>query len=88
MSSASVHPSLFASEFPLSSLCVLKPLEEMEVKLGEDVVIIEVKDPKMMAARDVFVTPGVVIDGVKVSMGRIPDVKEIRGWIEERLEKR
>lgn len=64
---------------------VRKVVEEMEVKLGQDVTIIEVKDPKMMAARRVFMTPGVVIDGVKVCEGRIPDMKEIRGWIEERL---
>jgi len=29
-------------------------------------------------------TPGVVIDGVKVSEGKIPKMEEIKGWIEER----
>jgi len=48
------------------------------------VALMEIKDPKMMAARGVFMTPAVVIDGVKICEGRIPSPQEIRKWIEER----
>jgi small redox-active disulfide protein 2 len=63
---------------------IRKVLKEMELKEGEDVALMEIKDPKMMAARGVFMTPAVVIDAVKVCEGRIPRPKEIKGWIEER----
>ena len=60
---------------------VRKALLEQGLKDGEDVALVEVKEPKMMAARGVFMTPGVVIDGVKVSEGRIPSPEEVRKWI-------
>ena len=63
---------------------IRKVLKEMELKEGEEVALMEIKDPKMMAARGVFMTPAVVIDGVKVCEGRIPSPQEIRKWIEER----
>lgn len=63
---------------------IRKVLKEMELKEGEEVALMEIKDPKMMAARGVFMTPAVVIDAVKVCEGRIPRPGEIRQWIEER----
>jgi len=63
---------------------IRKVLKEMELKEGEDVALMEIKDPKMMAARGVFMTPAVLIDAVKVCEGRIPRPQEIRKWIEER----
>jgi small redox-active disulfide protein 2 len=63
---------------------VRKVLKGMELEEGEEVALTEIKDPKVMAARGVFMTPAVVIDGVKVCEGRIPSPKEIKGWIEER----
>jgi len=63
---------------------VRKALLELELKEGEDVVLVEIKDPELMSARGVFMTPGVVIDGIKVSEGRIPNPQEVRKWIEER----
>ena len=61
-----------------------KALQELGLKDGEDVLISPIKDPKMIATRGVMLTPAVIIDGVKVVEGRIPDPKEIRKWIEER----
>ncbi len=63
---------------------IRKALKELGLKEGEDVALTEIKDPKMMAARGVFMTPGVIIDGVKVSEGKIPTPEEARGWIEKR----
>ena len=64
---------------------VRKALLELELKDGEDVALIEVKDPRMIAARGVFMTPGVVIDGIKAFEGKIPSPQEVRKWIEERV---
>jgi len=63
---------------------IRKVLKELALKEGEEVALMEIRDPKMMAARGVFMTPAVVIDGVKVCEGRIPSPEEVKKWIEER----
>ena len=63
---------------------VRKALKEMELEEGKEVALMEIKDPEMMAARGVFMTPAVLIDAVKLCEGRIPSPKEIMGWIEDR----
>ena len=62
-----------------------KALKELDLKEGEEVAVTHIKDPKMMAARGVMFTPGVIIDGVKVSEGRIPSTEEVKKWIEEKI---
>ena len=64
---------------------VRKALLELELKEGEDVALVEIKNPKMIAARGVFMTPSVVIDGIKAFEGRIPSPEEIKKRIEERV---
>jgi len=61
-----------------------KALKELNLKEGEDVAVTHIMDPTLFAARGVIMTPAVIIDGVKVSEGRIPDSQEIKKWIEER----
>ena len=61
-----------------------KALQELGLKEGEDALVTEVKDLKLMAARGVMFTPALIIDGVKVCEGGIPTPQEIRKWIEER----
>ena len=63
---------------------VVKALKELNLKEGEDVAVTHIQDPKLMAARGVMFTPAVIIDGVKVSEGRIPSTGEIKKWIEEK----
>ena len=46
--------------------------------------MVEIKDIKQINARGIIITPGVVIDGVKVCEGRIPNPEEVRKWIEDR----
>jgi hypothetical protein len=58
---------------------------ELVAKEGEDVLVTEVKDPMQFAARGVLFTPALLIDSVKLAEGKIPDVKEIKKWIEARL---
>ena len=60
-----------------------KALKELNLKEGEDVAVTHIMDPRLFAARGVIMTPAVIIDGVKVSEGRIPDSKEIKKWIED-----
>lgn len=61
---------------------VLKALQELGIEVGEDAQVIKVKDVKQISSRGVIMTPGVLIDGVKVCEGRIPSSQEIREWIE------
>jgi predicted thioredoxin/glutaredoxin len=63
---------------------VIKALREMGLKEGEDALVSEVKDPKMISARGVMFTPAVIIDGVKVCEGKIPEPKDITKWLRER----
>jgi len=61
-----------------------KALKELGMELGEEAQVIEIKDVQQISARGVVLTPAVIIDGVKVSEGRIPSPQEVRAWIEER----
>jgi len=63
---------------------VLQALKEMGIEPGEEVRVNEIKDIKQISAKGVILTPAVLIDGVKVCEGRIPDSREVRKWIEER----
>ena len=60
---------------------VLEALKQMEKELGEEAMVVEIKDIKQISARGVIMTPAVVIDGVKVCEGRIPSPEEVRKWI-------
>jgi small redox-active disulfide protein 2 len=67
---------------------VLKAIEELGLKDGDDVAVTEIKDLRLMAARSVILTPAVLIDGDKACEGRIPSPEEIKKWIEARLPKK
>jgi small redox-active disulfide protein 2 len=54
-----------------------------ELGLEKEIEVAEVKDIMAISAKGVFLTPGVVIDGVKVSEWRIPSPAEIKRLIEE-----
>jgi len=66
---------------------VVKALQELNLKEGEDVTVTHLQDPRLFAARGVMFTPAVVIDGVKVSEGKIPEVDEIKKLIQARMAK-
>jgi small redox-active disulfide protein 2 len=63
---------------------VRKALKEMGLEEAKEIALTEIKDPKIMAARGVFMTPAVLIEGIKLCEGRIPNTEEIKKWIEER----
>ena len=62
---------------------VLQALKELEMELGDEAQVIEIKDIKQISARGVIMTPAVIIDGVKVCEGRIPSPQEVRKWIRD-----
>jgi len=55
-----------------------------ELGLEQEAAVTEVRDIKAIGSKGVLLTPGVVIDDVKVSEGRIPSPEEIKEWIKER----
>lgn len=55
-----------------------------ELGLEETVEIEEVKDIMAISKKGVFLTPAVVIDGVKMSEGRIPKPEEVGRWLKEK----
>lgn len=63
---------------------VQKVVKELGLELGDEAQVVEIKDILQISARGVIMTPAVVIDGVKVSEGRIPSTEEVKKWIEER----
>lgn len=55
-----------------------------ELGLEQEVEVREVKDILAITNKGVLLTPGVIIDGVKVSEGRIPSPEELRKCIGEK----
>ena len=64
----------------------MKNVQKMVKELGleQEVEVAEVKDIITISTKGVLLTPGVIIDGAKVSEGRIPGTEEIKKWIKER----
>lgn len=52
-----------------------------ELGLEQKVEVRELKDILAITNKGVLLTPGVIIDGVKVSEGRIPSPREVKKWI-------
>ena len=63
---------------------VIKALQEMGLALNDEAAVVKVKDINEISARGVILTPAVIIDGVKVSEGKIPSTGEVKKWVEER----
>lgn len=61
----------------------IKALQELNLKEGEDADVNHITDLTLFARRGVILTPTVIIDGVKMSEGRVPETPEIKQWIEE-----
>ncbi len=56
-------------------------VREVVAELGIDARIEKVTELKRFAAMGVLFTPGVIIDGVVRSQGKIPEKAEIRSWL-------
>jgi|GEM_PF-775362 len=63
----------------------IKALKELNLKEGEDAIVNHITDITLFAGRGVILTPTVIIDGVKMSEGRVPETPEIKQWIKDKL---
>lgn len=61
-----------------------KLIAQVAEELGVDVEIEAVTDLMKITEYDVISTPGVVIDGVVVSSGKVPSKRDVKKWIKER----
>lgn len=50
-------------------------------KLGLEVEVEKVTDPKAIALAGVMSTPGVAVDGKLVHAGGLPDAAKLAGWL-------
>ena len=56
-------------------------VRDAAAKLGLDVAVEKITDPKAIALAGVMSTPGVAIDGRLVHAGGLPDADKLRGWL-------
>ena len=50
-------------------------------KLGLEIEVEKVTDPKAIVMAGVMSTPGVAIDGKLVHAGGLPDARKLEGWL-------
>ncbi len=58
-------------------------VKEAAVRLGVDVEVEKVADPKFIAMAGVMSTPGLSVDGKLVHTGGLPDTGRLEGWLSE-----
>ncbi len=63
---------------------VEKRVKNALAELGISADVQKITDIKSIAARGVFSTPGLVINGTIKSSGRVPRLEEIKAWIQEK----
>ncbi|ATG49643.1 thioredoxin family protein [Celeribacter ethanolicus] len=56
-------------------------VREAAAKLGLEVEVEKVTDPKSIAMAGVMSTPGISIDGKLVHAGGLPDKTKLEGWL-------
>lgn len=59
-----------------------KIVKEALAEAGLEAQVEKVTDTMQIAGYGVFGTPAVVVDGEVKSVGKIPDKKEIRAWLQ------
>ncbi len=56
-------------------------VKDAAARLGVDVDVEKVTDPKVIAMAGVISTPGIAIDGKLVHAGGLPDSSRLESWI-------
>jgi small redox-active disulfide protein 2 len=56
-------------------------VRDAAAKLGLEVEVEKVTDPKSIAMAGVMSTPGIAIDGTLVHAGGLPDKTKLEGWL-------
>ncbi|WP_296763621.1 thioredoxin family protein [Sediminimonas sp.] len=58
-----------------------KMVRDAAGKLGLEVEVEKVSDPKSIAMAGVMSTPGIAVDGKLVHTGGLPDEAKLEGWL-------
>ncbi len=58
-----------------------KMIRDAAAKLGVDVTVGKVTDPREIAMAGIMSTPGISVDGKLVHSGGLPDAKKLEGWL-------
>jgi len=56
-------------------------INDTAAKLGIEVDVEKVSDPKSIAMAGVMSTPGISVDGKLVHAGGLPDAAKLEGWL-------
>lgn len=56
-------------------------VKDAAAKLGVEVEVEKVTDPKFIAMAGVMSTPGISVDGKLVHAGGLPDAAKLEGWL-------
>ncbi|GAB4382601.1 thioredoxin family protein [Albidovulum sp.] len=56
-------------------------VKETAAKLGIEVEVEKVTDPRQIAMAGVMSTPGISVDGKLVHAGGLPDAAKLEGWL-------
>ena len=56
-------------------------VKDAAAKLGIDVDVEKVTDPRSIAIAGVMSTPGISVDGKLVHAGGLPDAAKLEGWL-------
>jgi len=56
-------------------------VQDMAAKLGVEVSLEKVSDPREIAMAGIMSTPGIGIDGKVVHAGGLPDQTKLEGWL-------
>lgn len=58
-----------------------KVVKEAVAEFGSEATVEYVTDIAEIAKHGIFATPGVVVDGVVKSTGKVPSKVEVKGWL-------
>lgn len=56
-------------------------VKDAAAKVGVDVEVEKVSDPRALALAGVISTPGISVDGALVHAGGLPDAAKLAGWL-------
>ncbi|MEP1330880.1 thioredoxin family protein [Pseudophaeobacter sp.] len=56
-------------------------VKEVAAKLGMEVAVEKVSNPREIAMAGVMSTPGISVDGKLVHAGGLPDAAKLEGWL-------
>jgi len=56
-------------------------VREAAAKLGLEVAVEKVSDPRAIAMAGVMATPGIAVEGKLVHAGGLPDATKLEGWL-------